>query len=58
MTETEIIEGDMFKIMPQIEDNSFDYIFTSPPYNRKRNDKYKYYDDTIDYAKMLNFLAD
>lgn len=31
MTETEIITGDMFKIMPQIEDNSFDYIFTSPP---------------------------
>lgn len=57
MTETKIIEGDMFKIMPQIEDNSFDYIFTSPPYNRKRNDKYAFYDDSVDYTKMLEFLA-
>lgn len=57
MTKTEIIEGDMFKIMPQIGDGSFDYVFTSPPYNRKRNDKYAFYDDSIDYAKMLDFLA-
>lgn len=31
-------------------DNSVDHVFTSPPYNRKRNDKYKFYDDTlVDY---------
>ena len=58
MTTTKIIQGDMFKLLPEMESNSFDYIFTSPPYNRKRNDKYKYYDDTVNYAKMLNFLAD
>lgn len=48
----------MFKLLPKMEDDSFDYIFTSPPYNRKRNDKYKYYDDAINYTEMLNFLAD
>ena len=58
MTATEIIQGDMFKLLPEMGENSFDYIFTSPPYNRERNDKYKYYDDSIDYTKMLNFLAD
>lgn len=57
MAETKIIQGDMFKLLPQMDDNSFDYIFTSPPYNRKRNDKYKYYDDSVDYAEMLDFLA-
>lgn len=30
MTETKIIQGDMFKLLPQMDDNSFDYIFTSP----------------------------
>lgn len=58
MTTTEIIQGDMFKLLPEMRENSFDYIFTSPPYNRERNDKYKYYDDSTDYTKMLNFLAD
>jgi DNA modification methylase len=32
--------------MKEIEDGSITYTFTSPPYNRKRNDKYKNYDDT------------
>lgn len=58
VTTTEIVQGDMFKLLPEMGENSFDYIFTSPPYNRERNDKYKYYDDSIDYTKMLNFLAD
>lgn len=57
VTTTKIIQGDAFKLLPEMGENSFDYVFTSPPYNRKRNDKYKYYDDSIDYAKMLNFLA-
>lgn len=31
-----------------------DYTFTSPPYNRKRNDKYSFYDDQlVDYKKFL-----
>lgn len=40
--------GDCFKILKDIPDKSIDISFTSPPYNRKRNDKYKNYDDTID----------
>lgn len=34
--------------MKRLKNNSVDIVFTSPPYNRKRNDKYNYYDDCID----------
>lgn len=40
---TDCLEG-----MKQIPDKSVDLGFTSPPYNRKRNDKYDFYDDCID----------
>lgn len=47
----EIILGDCFGIMSEIK---ADVIFCSPPYNRKRNDKYEHYDDVIpDYYKFL-----
>ena len=38
------------------EDRRVDIVFTSPPYNRKRNDKYKNYDDTLDdyYGFLVN----
>tara|TARA_Y100001970_G_C14177713_1_gene827989 strand:- start:947 stop:1588 length:642 start_codon:yes stop_codon:yes gene_type:complete len=36
---------DYFKIMSE---NSVDFTLTSPPYNRKRNDKYSLYDDIIE----------
>ena len=37
-----------------LPDKSIDYAFTSPPYNRKRNDKYSKYDDTLeDYYGFL-----
>jgi site-specific DNA-methyltransferase (adenine-specific) len=36
---------DYFKIM---SNNSVDFTLTSPPYNRKRNDKYSLYNDVID----------
>ncbi len=49
---------DCFKGMNDLENSSFDYVFTSPPYNRKRNDKYTYYNDQIDWLKMLNSLVD
>ena len=39
---------DCFLGLKEIEDKSIDYTFTSPPYNRKRNDKYEQYDDRID----------
>lgn len=49
--------GDCLEIMKQIPDESVDISFTSPPYNRKRNDKYQNYDDTINdyYAFLCNF---
>lgn len=44
----ELIHGDCLEEMKKIPDGSVDISFTSPPYNRKRNDKYENYDDTID----------
>lgn len=54
MTVNKIINGDCFELFKQMEDKSVDYVFTSPPYNRKRNDKYKLYNDTlVDYYGFL-----
>jgi len=51
-----IYNEDCRKTMKRMPNNSVDIVFTSPPYNRKRNDKYKHYDDTkTDY---FGFLAD
>ena len=45
--------------MKEMADKSVDISFTSPPYNRKRNDKYKNYDDDIaDYYKFLCDFTD
>src|SRR5574344_1431285 len=50
---------DCFVGFKQLEDNSVDYVFTSPPYNRKRNDKYTLYDDKIvDYLSFLRTTID
>lgn len=48
-----IICGNSLEILPTIADNTYDYVFTSPPYNRRRNDKYKYYNDSINYLDLL-----
>lgn len=51
-----LINGDCIVEMDKLIDDktSIDYAFTSPPYNRKRNDKYSNYDDNIDdYYKFL-----
>lgn len=40
--------GDCFDEFKTIADKSVDMAFTSPPYNRKRNDKYKNYNDQIE----------
>ncbi len=54
-----LILGDCMKEMLNIDDKSIDISFTSPPYNRKRNDKYSYYDDTIkDYYDFLVRFTD
>ena len=42
-----LILGDCLQELKKIEDCSCDISFTSPPYNRKRNDKYDNYDDSI-----------
>jgi len=45
--------------MARMEDGSIDIVFTSPPYNRKRNDKYSFYEDTkIDYYEFLVNVID
>lgn len=49
-----LILGDSLVELPKFADNAFNVAFTSPPYNRKRNDKYKFYDDTLDdYFEFL-----
>lgn len=50
----EIYNADCFDFMQVVKDNSFDVVFTSPPYNRERNDKYSHYNDTQkDYFSFL-----
>ena len=54
-----IQQGDCLKLMKQMSDKSVDVVFTSPPYNRKRNDKYAFYDDIIaDYFSFLCAFTD
>lgn len=49
-----LLQGECLELMKDINDKSIDVSFTSPPYNRKRNDKYAHYDDCIDdYFKFL-----
>ena len=40
--------------MARMPDNFVDVVFTSPPYNRKRNDKYKNFNDINDNWYQLN----
>jgi site-specific DNA-methyltransferase (adenine-specific)/modification methylase len=43
----------------RMEKGSVDVVFTSPPYNRERNDKYDHYDDRIkDYFGFLTNIID
>ena len=41
----QLINDDCFNHLSKI---NADIVFTSPPYNRKRNDKYQSYEDTLD----------
>lgn len=51
---SKLYHGDCLEIMKDIPDKSVDIVFTSPPYNRKRNDKYTNYNDTKeDYYGFL-----
>ena len=53
-----ILNGNCFDLFHAMDDNSVDYVFTSPPYNRKRNDKYALYNDTLTdyYGFLLNAI--
>lgn len=53
-----IYNMDCFEGYKMLDDKSIDYVFTSPPYNRKRNDKYENYDDSIDWLDLLNKTVD
>lgn len=43
-----ILCGDCLDLIKELPDNSVDVSFTSPPYNRIRNDTYELYDDILD----------
>lgn len=49
-----IINGDSLDVLPLMKDKSVDYSFTSPPYNRKRNDKYQDFNDVNENWLDLN----
>ena len=54
-----IQRGDCLELMKSLPDKSVDISFTSPPYNRKRNDKYAFYNDSIDdYFTFLKCFTD
>jgi site-specific DNA-methyltransferase (adenine-specific) len=45
---------DCFEGFKMLDDKSVDHVFTSPPYNRLRGDKYSHYNDNIkDYFGFL-----
>lgn len=49
-----IYTGNCLDFFETIESNAVDHVFTSPPYNRKRNDKYEFYnDDAVDYYDFI-----
>lgn len=49
-----VFNEDCFRSMARMGGSEVDVVFTSPPYNRKRNDKYAHYDDRIgDYYEFL-----
>jgi len=46
-----------FDTLRKMKDKSVDFVFTSPPYNRKRNDKYTFYNDiVVNYFDMIDNL--
>lgn len=50
--------GDCLELIKELPDKSVDVSFTSPPYNRVRNDTYAYYDDNrIDYLELLTNIT-
>lgn len=58
MPSIQLYMGDCLEIMNKLIEQGVevDYTFTSPPYNRKRNDKYTNYNDSI--TNYFEFLCD
>lgn len=57
----ELYNGDCLEVMDELIEKGIevDYSFTSPPYNRKRNDKYKNYNDNqFEYYDLLKQSTD
>lgn len=53
-----IERGDCRELIKALPDKSVDVVFTSPPYNRIRNDTYELYDDTLaDYQGLLEEIT-
>ena len=55
MNVNKIYNENCLDTMNKMKDNTVDIVFTSPPYNRKRNDKYEFYEDTK--ANYFEFLV-
>lgn len=53
----DLIQGNSLEWLKETE-KSYDFMFTSPPYNRKRNDKYTFYNDDVDYEQLLSTVID
>lgn len=54
-----IYNEDCLETMADMPEKSVDLVFTSPPYNRERNDTYSHYNDTIkDYLDFLIRFTD
>lgn len=54
-----ILNEDCLVTMANMANKSVDMVFTSPPYNRKRNDKYTHFDDVnSDYFAFLVKVID
>ncbi len=49
-----VLFGDCLELLPLFANKSVDYSFTSPPYNRKRNDKYRDFTDINENWLQLN----
>ncbi len=55
----EIYTGNCLELIKDMPDNYVDCCFTSPPYNRERDDTYEHYSDTLkDYYTMLVEITD
>ena len=49
-------QKDCLEFLKGFQTLSVDHVFTSPPYNRKRNDKYDHYSDIVD--DYYSFIRD